>query len=227
MLKDLPIDRDQLKEALRQVEDEILAGLPSDEELKKVTFSKKFEDQMDELIESQKKKSKAPRLINTVGKRVAAAVIIVVAALTVTVFSVDAIATPVKNFFIQMYEKFSVVVFNKPETSSEIDFVIKHPTPPDGFTIKKEWDMNVDYSCDYEGPDGEELTYWQGISGSGQFVLDTEGVQTENQLVNGITGIYFTNKGYAQLLWSDGIYDYLLVGNLSREEILRVAESIE
>ncbi len=69
-------------------------------------FSPIFESQMQRLIQKQKG---IYRLVNTVGKRVACIVLVILVSLTTTVFSVEALRVPVvkaiENFFVEVKEK--------------------------------------------------------------------------------------------------------------------------
>ena len=83
------------------------ATLPTEEELEKISFSERFERRMEKLIRRQRRFYYA--WIDTVGKRVAWIAVGLLACLTVTTFSVDAIREPVAKFMVETYEKFSRV----------------------------------------------------------------------------------------------------------------------
>ncbi len=69
-------------------------------------FSPIFESQMQRLIQKQKG---IYRLVNTVGKRVACIILVILVSLTTTVFSVEALRVPVvkaiENFFVEVKDK--------------------------------------------------------------------------------------------------------------------------
>ena len=70
-------------------------------------FSADFEKKMQKLIKRRNKPYY--KIINTVGKRVACIIVIVLIASSVTVLSVDALRNAVADFFVSIYEKFSTV----------------------------------------------------------------------------------------------------------------------
>ena len=70
-------------------------------------FSVEFERKMQKLIKRRNKPYY--KIINTVGKRVACIVVIVLIASSVTVLSVDALRNAVADFFVSTYDKFSSV----------------------------------------------------------------------------------------------------------------------
>ena len=114
-----------LRAALDVIAIEEAATLPTAEESAYITFSAEFECKMQKLI---KKESKPYfRLINTVGKRVACIVIAVLITLTSVTFGVKAIREAVIEFFVETFEKFSVVGF-KDEDISENNKKIERST---------------------------------------------------------------------------------------------------
>ncbi len=74
-------------------------------------FSDKFEADMQRLLNQASKPYYY--FINTVGKRVAVIAVVLLIVLTTTVFSVEALRKPVIEFFVTVFEQFSVVVFGE------------------------------------------------------------------------------------------------------------------
>lgn len=57
--------------------------------------------------------------------------------------------------------------------------------------------------------------------------ISTDGQEMTDAMVNDREGVFISDNGYNNLLWSDGTSYYLLTGVVSREELLRMAESVE
>lgn len=72
-----------------------------------IEFSAAFEQKMEKLIKREKKPYFY--LINTAAKRVACIIAALIIAVAGTVLSVDALREGVKNFIVEVYEKFSSV----------------------------------------------------------------------------------------------------------------------
>ena len=108
---------EKLKQAVEIYAMNWLDSLPTDEELRdQIQFSDKFEARMRKLIRRQKKPYY--RFVNTAMKRVAVIFVAVVLAFS-AMMSVEAIRTPVINFFIEIYERFTAVTF--PSNDDDIE----------------------------------------------------------------------------------------------------------
>ena len=104
--------------------------LPSNEELSHITFTKEFEERMRKLIEREKKFYFY--WINTVRKRVAIIILVIIISLTSVTFGVKAIREPVIRFILETFEKFTNITFvNDDETeilANDFIFENKFPT---------------------------------------------------------------------------------------------------
>jgi len=217
----------KLKEALILYWDEQLAEFPTDEELEAtITFSSRFEKRINRLIKSQKKPYY--KLINTTMKRVAAVIIIVLLTLTAAM-SVEAIRTPVIKFCMEVYEKFSEVVFGSENaTESQIESIqeIYLPTIPKNFKlVTSHADTSIIYH-EYENDVKQYIMYEQSILGA-SISINTENIEPESVVIQGYEGIYYENLGVKTLLWSNGRYSFLLMSNLEKDELLLMAETLK
>lgn len=219
----------KLKQALEIYQEKQLSALPSQKELENFhTFSSAFEQKMRKLIRSQKKPYYM--MINTVGKRVAIVVIVALMTITTTVFSVKALRDDVLNFFIEIYEKFSIVFFDDdhtPDTSivMKIDKVYTPEYLPDGFIQTSKIVSDVIVRYEYSDEKNNKLFFEQMILSS-KVAIDTEHRNSKKIDIAGNTGIYFNDKEYNNLLWNDGTYAFNLISTIDKEEMIKVAESI-
>ena len=195
-------------------------------------FSENFKKRMKKLIRSQKKPYYF--MINTVGKRVASFIIILVLAFTTTVLSVKSLRESVWNFIVEVYEKWSILRFVDKDGSStgndEVpQLVVSMPTYiPKGFLLIHESSDNISGMYTYRNYDGYIIDYEQHWINDGlQMMIDTEGVETENIKIGTIDGMYFENKGYRNIIWRNDKYLFYLSSKISKEELLKIAESIK
>ena len=195
-------------------------------------FSVSFEKRMKKLIRSQKKPYYF--MINTVGKRVASFIIVLVLAFTTTVLSVKSLRESVWNFIVEVYEKWSILRFVDKNNNSTGDdelpqLVVSMPTYiPKGFLLIHESSDNISGMYTYRNYDGYIIDYEQHWINDGlQMMIDTEGVETENIKIGTIDGIYFENKGYRNIIWRNDKYLFHLSSKISKEELLKIAESIK
>lgn len=223
---------DKLKAALEIYMEKQLSKLPTDDELGAYEFSPTFKQKMDRLIRAQRRPYYS--MVNTAGKRVAVIFIAMLLALTTTVFSVKALRDPVINFFIEVYEEFSRIIFQNDNTGKlGTDRLEKYFTPqflPDNFALVTEEKYDNIAVYRYRDSAGRDISYEQTIlKGMNNMVIDTEGITTENVIVNGTVAIYYSNKGYDNIVWNDGVYVFSLSApsELGKSELLRIAESVK
>lgn len=194
-------------------------------------FSENFQKRMKKLIRSQKKPYYF--MINTVGKRVASFIIVLVLAFTTTVLSVKSLRESVWNFIVEVYEKWSILRIVDENNSTGDDevpqLVVSMPTYiPKGFLLIHESSDNISGMFTYKNYDGYTILYCQCWADSGlQMMIDTEGVETENIKIGTIDGMYFENKGYRNIIWRKDKYLFHLSSKISKEELLKIAESIK
>lgn len=200
-------------------------SLPSDEELKDIKFSEAFEKKMQKLIRVQKKSYFY--LINTAAKRVALIVLAIIITLTTTAFSVKAIREAVIEFFIETFTTHSEVSVKGDEVLVYTEFKRVEPQYlPEGFILSR--DISDDYICYiiYNNSDGKVISYSQYINDGAPISVDTEGIETKSVYINGLEGIMYENKGINKIVFGDENYFYEIKGQTSKEELLKIAESI-
>ncbi len=210
---------------------EFCKTLPTNEELSHITFSEEFERKMQKLIDRQKKFYF--NWFNTVGKRVAAIILVLLLSLTTITFSVRALREPVIRFIVETYEKFSSVVFvnDKSEEDTIVDFTFEKIMPtyiPEDFELESEYNDEVIHKEVYISSDqSSTIMYMQRINDESELHVNTENVMYENVLINDVSAIFYSNKGVNTVVLSDDIYIFTLEGNIDREELMKIAESIK
>lgn len=190
-------------------------------------FSAKFEKKMKKLIKRRKKPYY--RIINTVGKRVACAVLAFLVASSATVLSVKALREAVADFFISIYEKFSTIqsadeTGTTPETIEDI-YEITYDLS--GFTIDyedyNEYSRNISYVNDDILIDFQQYTkemYDENVN--------TEGANISTIIINSYEAIYFRdNHQYDCMIWDNGDYIIVLYSNIGKNALINIAESVQ
>lgn len=98
---------------------------------------------------------------------------------------------------------------------------------PANFVLNKE-DYCEDVSClfDYRDNNGGIVRVIQTVNNDPMSV-NTEDAEIENIYINSLKGIkYKDNNGYYNVVFSSKEYYFIITGNISMEEIIKVAESI-
>ena len=147
-------------------------SLPTDEELKDITFSENFENKMQKLIRAQKKSYFY--LINTVGKRVAVIILAIMISLTATTFGVKAIRESVIKFITETFEKFTAVSVENEETEAQVEIIKTAPQYiPEGYTLESEMESDGIYRVIYSSLNNSTIDYIQQINIGTIYNVDT------------------------------------------------------
>lgn len=188
-------------------------------------YSEEFEEKMQRLIRRHKKPYY--RLINTAAKRVACIVAALLIAAAGTVLSVDALREGVKNFIVEVYEKFSRVTFQ--EDSDAPDTIEEYYAPcflPEGYELSEIDKETWIYSIEYKNENNNTIFYQQQCIGNEGEKIDTEDTVTE-ELDKGLY-IWKSKVKTKTFTWSDGKYYYMISAHesISKDDIIKMADSL-
>ena len=219
-------DTEILYQALDLYTKECVEALPDDTEAEAYTFSKNFEIKMQKLINFRKKPYY--KYLNTVAKRVASVVLITLVCLFVAVFSVKALREPFIDFIVETYEKFTSLLTEKELPDENFEFTIKKPQYiPEGYVAQNITKDGKMYMCTYNNSEKGYFVYLQNLAGNWKSVIDTENIIYEDITINSVGGIFYKNKDMNCIAFDDGIYTYNISGYISKEELIKIAESIK
>lgn len=203
-----------------------ILALPGEDELHDVHISEKTERRMERLFYHQKHFYYV--LINTAAKRVACILAAALLAATVTTASVEALREGFIRFVVETFEKGSTIWFSKEDEGTPIQ-PITPKTPaylPSGYQLVTDMSNEFETNLIYEGNKTEYFQFLQLPKGSKRTV-NTEGVDyTKILILNIYEGIIFQNLGDTYLIFNDNEYMYTIIGTVTEEEILKIAESI-
>ena len=201
-------------------------SLPTDEELKDITFSETFEKKMQKLIMVQKKSYFY--LINTVGKRVAIIVLAIIISLTATTFGVKAIRETVIEFITETFEKFTKISVEDEEADVQDKLAKTAPQyVTDGYTVEMEEDSGVVYRIIYRNQENISINYIQKISFGSIYNVNTEDIEYDKITVNSFEGVKYVKNGVNTVFFADEKYLYTVYGQVSFDELIKMAESIK
>lgn len=215
---------ENLKKALEK------AMIPEYDELllrnEKHVFSVEFERKMQKLIKRRNKPYY--KIINTVGKRVACIVVIVLLASSVTVLSVDALRNTVADFFVSTYEKFSSV--------QPVEDDIAPSTIKDIYEITydlKEYEIYYEDNTEYRRnityiKDDILINFSQYTKDAYDINVNTEGYEITTIDINNYEAVYFLdNHNYNHLIFDNGAYIIYINSNISKNALINIAESVK
>ena len=168
----------------------------------------------------------------TSAKRAAIIVLAVLSISFVGALSIDAVREAIWNFFVEWGEN---SIFFKYETEddtkppSEI-LEYKKPRLGEEFERYEIVKNSMQYVVEYENSN-TLIAYHQGLLDGYEVHLSEHSTEMTEITVNGYKGVMarFTTGGVQQvdILWTDNVYSYVLTGNVTLEELLKIAESIQ
>lgn len=189
-------------------------------------FSVEFEKKMQKLIKLRNKPYY--KIINTVGKRVACIVVIVLIASSVTVLSVDALRNAVADFFVNIYEKFSTVQsVNEDKTApTTIEDIYAITYDLSDYDVIYEEKDNYSYNITYI-KDDVVIDFLQYTKDMYDKNVNTEGAEITTIDINNYEAVYFLdNHNYNHLIFDNGEYIIYISSNISKNALICIAESV-
>ncbi len=189
-------------------------------------FSVEFEKKMQKLIKRRNKPYY--KIINTVGKRVACIIVIVLLASSVTVLSVDALRNAVADFFVSTYEKFSSV--------QPVEDDIAPSTIKDIYEITydlKEYEIYYEDNTEYRRNityvnNDIEIKFSQCTKDMYDQNVNTEDAEISTISINDKEAVIFLdNQNYYHLIWDNGDYILSVGSNISKNTLIDIAESVQ
>lgn len=216
---------DKLSTALLQAMEIELSLFPSDTELNnQYSFTAQFEKKMRKLIGKTNRK-----YIQIFGHRVrrAAAVAVLVIALSSGVMSVEAARVKIFEIITTVYEEFTSIVFQSSQnTDSDVLVPIEPTYIPNGFTVYEHHRTEDDMILIYTNSDNTEVCYLQKVLELGETIIDTEGA-TQKVVKIGAQEVNIVQKNsHTTLYWMDDYNYYTIISTVNGDELLKMAESV-
>lgn len=132
-------------------------------------------------------------------------------------------------------EKNTMGIGAEPDSEEDFEFVCKKPQwVPEGYTLEnEEYDDDFRlYQKRYENSVGKYILYQQmrndGIDNIG---ISSNGGEQQEVMIENFKGYFIPDnvldKKKGNLVWKDGKYLYMIVGDLTKEELISMAETIK
>lgn len=188
-----------------------------------VVFSKQHEKQMKKLFR-QERRREAPKWA-VYSRRAACVLLVCFLASGTVLFSVDAWRVNFLNFFFEAGKPNTDYHFGDEGGISYADDDITLGYVPNGFVLTKKESSNHSLFLMFE----REEQYFQF---SVDDITIRANIDTENAIVtpiqiNGVEGMLISNNNINAVVWHDDTLVYEFVGNISTEELLKIAKKVE
>lgn len=226
----MKISEEQLYKYMPIVEAHKMAEYPSDDELPKHKFSKRFERKMKRLIKDQKWSPRKKKIV-FMAKRVAVFLLISSTLTFSCLMSVEAFRMKVIEIVTEVFEDLTHFSFLSPaESLDEMGDLTFTYLPEEMERVGLEKDDNALVQRVYfEDTEGRQLIIdQQSVNNSVGYdvILDTEGSTSSTVIVDGEEGVLVTKGEWTSIMWDDDQYVWLVVGELSPTELIKVADGI-
>lgn len=190
-------------------------SFPSD--LPQHNFSEKHKKIMHEMIYGKQEKVKHKLSKGTIKVLLIAAILL---AFATTVFAIPTSREYViKKFF--NHSSYNVTNIDELDNvdSLEMNYI------PDGFILTNKYNSINTYSVTYSNQKNYFSVDKHKINTYVDF--DTEKYNCEDVIINGITGVFFTtNNSEKGIILNNGIYIFIISGNIEKKELVNIAQNL-
>lgn len=211
-----------LDDAARAVDSEI--GSMLQEPVEDIQFSPESERRMKALFRREHRKLRVKKL-GRFSKWAACILLAVVVTSGVTVFSVRGLRVRFLNFILETGAPNTDYSFGDDGDQSYSDDEIALEYIPEGFRL--ELNKSIRDSVYLHFTNNEEYFTFSITGIDGRASLDTEDRIAENLEVNGKEAVYTSNKNINSLIWHNDEQVYKIAGNISKDEIIKIAKNVK
>lgn len=216
-----------LKNALIISMENELNTIPSSVDLKEYhSFSDEFDKRMKTLIKKANIKYVNIDKFRVRRSIVAASLIIIIATASM---SVEALRLPIIKLTEKIYTEFSEILFDNEENIAVPEMIEDVYVPSymtEGYIlIEESKDMKSMHFLVYANEKDQLIMVDQFTLGV-SMAVDTEGITTEEITIKDKSGIIYSKNGLTTIIINDNNYVHMISGYESREEIIKIAESL-
>lgn len=132
-------------------------------------------------------------------------------------------------------EKNTMEIGAEPDSEEDFEFVCRKPQwVPEGYTLEREEykeDFQL-YQNNYVNNDGKYALYQQMRNDRVDNIgISSNGGEQQEVMIENFKGYFIPDdvldEEKGNLVWEDGTYLYMMVGDLTKEELIRMAETIK
>lgn len=189
-----------------------------------IVFSKEHEQKMRKLFKYEQRKLFEKRVARY-SMRCACVLLAVVVVTSVSIFSVDAWRMRFLDFVMKSDEPNTDYHLDGGEASSYSDNGIGLEYIPNGFTITQDKKIGKNIFLEFKSQEQYFILTIQNADGLSN--VDTEGALVEELTLNGRDAIFVDRGDIRFVLWGEEQNSYTLHGNISKDELIKIAENVQ
>lgn len=222
-------DQQLLRSAAFEYSQKLLSRLPDCEHLNDVVLSQRFEKRMNRLIKNQQRFYYP--IINTTLKKVACFVVVGVAIISTVTACSNSTRKFFTSFIVQTKTDYASQIYIKEDKSNAPQTIVLNLPKyvPDDFELVKSYvnDKNKHARSVYKKADSTE--YFQVIQNIKDSEVSTPAGSSkmiEEVKIGKYKAIYIDYTEYKNLMFVTKEYKYKVRGNISKDELIKIAKSL-
>jgi hypothetical protein len=180
------------------------------------------------LLKSQEKRRKLRSRYQLLSKRVAIFIALALVGIFVTTMSVEAFRIKLFNIVTEGTDKYTKVSIVETENGieSQVDWDSYYAPEyiPEGYTYSNSENFGDIKIIFYSDASGKEIQFSQ-TPVNPEYQIDTEDAVVTEVIVNGGKGILVEKEGLLTLIWTIDNKTFNIIGEIERDEIMKMAES--
>lgn len=197
----------------------------SPDDIPEEDLSDQLNQKMDNMFSSARKRANRKRRFIT-ARRIAAVFVVLLTMASITVMSVDAFREPIVNFIFQKDSSKNKFKINITKNTAEKNFQFTYMTNGYKFIDEKVTENNTHHLYRFENESSKTL-YINLIVNSAPENYSNISKDEYTILNYNKTKYYYINDNFSQLLWYKNKVIYKINGELSKTELLKIAEGIK
>ena len=189
-----------------------------------ISFSDEHEAKMQRLFKSERRKIAAKKF-RKYAVRAACIFLALIVFSCATIFSVSAWRVRFLNFVLDIGAPGTDYNFTDEKPAPNMDDRLKLNYIPEGFVLEDSFNGQQSITLSFKK--GEDYFYISSDDIKTNFSIDTENGTAEKTKVNDFEAVYTTNSNTNALIWHDDERSYMILGNISKDEIFKIAKGLK
>lgn len=202
----------------------ILESDGMDTEVEKVEFSSEHNENMDKLFREMRRKERL-RAFPKKAMRVAGIVVLVVAFISGTIYSVEAWRNKFFNFILDLNSPDSAIEFKDNKQEELYKERVDLEYIPEGMELVENEVSKNSTSLVFANKDVYFKLKINQLKANSR--INTEDVSAENIDINNYPGVFLKNEKENTLIWHDSKYVIRIISNLEKQEMVKIAQNIK
>lgn len=215
----------QLVQYMKEAEAVWMDQIPPETELHH-RFSDRFLRKMRALLRYERRSVRMRRAVSDF-RRLAAALLLILGIGGVLTLSVDAYRAKFFEIIMEVFPELTSIRTTPRDPSAEQEFEPVEPGyVPEGYEVEERIIDQLGVSIIYVNQMNQRIGYQQLLMGTGEVILDTENAKVETISLNEQEALAIEKDGFCILWWSKEPCEYMLDGEISLEDLKKMAKTL-